>query len=163
MRIYLVTALLSLTILYQVWGAPKTFLVETKDEDAAKDDDAANKFGLPDLRNFGKSCYWNGKYYKEHESIPYGDGCNSCLCDNGDVMYCTEMGCKNDSRKPNEDGEDYNADEYYNAYEEYQDYKPSPNPTPSSTFNNCADRAQTTGECLGRKPPPKTKKPKINL
>jgi len=102
----------------------------------------------------GKPCYWNGKYYKEHERIPYGDGCNSCLCDNGDVMYCTEMGCKNDSRKPlpNEDGEDYNADEYYNAYEEYQDYKP--NPTPSETFNNCAARS-STGKCLGRRPTPK--------
>jgi len=32
MRIYFVTALLSLTLLYQVWGAPKTYLVETKDD-----------------------------------------------------------------------------------------------------------------------------------
>ena len=50
MRIYLVTALLSLTLLYQVWGDTKTFLVETKDHH----EDAANEFGVHDLKKFSK-------------------------------------------------------------------------------------------------------------
>merc|ERR1719153_980934 len=42
----------------------------------------------------GKSCYWNGKYYKETERIPQGDGCNWCQCSNGDVGACTEVECE---------------------------------------------------------------------
>ena len=54
MRISLVTALLCLTLLCQVWGAPKTFLVETKDEHEDGHEDAANEFGVRELRKFGK-------------------------------------------------------------------------------------------------------------
>ena len=41
MRIYLVTAVLSLSLLYQVWGVPKHYLVETVDDDniTMSDDD----------------------------------------------------------------------------------------------------------------------------
>jgi len=58
MRIYLVTALLSLTLLYQVWGVPKTYLAETKDHH----EDAANEFGDQNLRKFEDSigsCNWS--------------------------------------------------------------------------------------------------------
>lgn len=40
----------------------------------------------------GISCQYNGKIYKNGESVPSGDKCNTCSCDNGQIA-CTLMAC----------------------------------------------------------------------
>ncbi len=38
-------------------------------------------------------CEYNGKTYNEGERVPAKDGCNSCLCQNGQITSCTEAEC----------------------------------------------------------------------
>lgn len=38
------------------------------------------------------SCEYNGKTYQNDDSVPSGDSCNTCSCDNGKVS-CTTMMC----------------------------------------------------------------------
>ncbi|KAK0061701.1 von Willebrand factor C and EGF domain-containing protein [Biomphalaria pfeifferi] len=38
-------------------------------------------------------CYVNGKWYESGTSVPKADGCNTCLCQNGQLTICTEMAC----------------------------------------------------------------------
>lgn len=40
----------------------------------------------------GISCQQNGKIYKNGESVPSGDKCNTCSCDNGQIA-CTLIAC----------------------------------------------------------------------
>ncbi|KKR70855.1 MAG: Kielin/chordin-like protein [Candidatus Woesebacteria bacterium GW2011_GWA2_40_7b] len=40
----------------------------------------------------GISCQYNGRIYKNGESVPSGDKCNTCSCDNGQIA-CTFMAC----------------------------------------------------------------------
>lgn len=39
-----------------------------------------------------RTCTYDGETYKTGDSIPAGDGCNSCSCDNGEVA-CTTITC----------------------------------------------------------------------
>lgn len=41
---------------------------------------------------FPKVCEYNGKKYNNNDSFPSIDGCNSCGCDNGQIV-CTTMAC----------------------------------------------------------------------
>jgi hypothetical protein len=38
-------------------------------------------------------CYYAGFTYKYGESFPAGDGCNTCYCDIGGSVSCTQIGC----------------------------------------------------------------------
>ncbi|KAK6965874.1 von Willebrand factor C and EGF domain-containing protein, partial [Biomphalaria glabrata] len=38
-------------------------------------------------------CYVNGKWYESGTSVPKADGCNTCLCQNGQLTICTKMAC----------------------------------------------------------------------
>lgn len=49
--------------------------------------------GPIDLNPFPKSCQYNGKTYKSGGGFPAEDGCNSCGCEDGEVM-CTLMACE---------------------------------------------------------------------
>jgi hypothetical protein len=37
-------------------------------------------------------CEYNGWAYADGESFPSSDGCNTCICSNGETV-CTEMAC----------------------------------------------------------------------
>lgn len=51
-----------------------------------------SRFGLK--RTFSKSCFYEGKEYKNGDGFKASDGCNSCSCgDNGQVA-CTLMYCE---------------------------------------------------------------------
>ncbi len=41
----------------------------------------------------GVICKYNGKEYKEGESFPAGDGCNTCICGSNGVPNCTKIAC----------------------------------------------------------------------
>jgi hypothetical protein len=48
---------------------------------------------IPTINNIiPKSCVYEGKKYKDGDSFPASDGCNSCGCQQGRVM-CTMMAC----------------------------------------------------------------------
>jgi hypothetical protein len=40
-------------------------------------------------------CEYNGWAYADGESFPASDGCNTCICSNGEVA-CTEMACEDE-------------------------------------------------------------------
>jgi len=44
------------------------------------------------INPFPNSCQYNGKTYKSGDSFPAEDGCNTCGCEDGEVM-CTLMAC----------------------------------------------------------------------
>lgn len=39
------------------------------------------------------TCTWNGVVYKAGDSIPAGDGCNTCGCNPDGTVACTAMAC----------------------------------------------------------------------
>ncbi len=43
-----------------------------------------------------RTCEYNGWAYTDGESFSASDGCNMCVCSNGDVV-CTEMACIEDT------------------------------------------------------------------
>lgn len=47
---------------------------------------------LKDVNPIKLSCSYNGKIYAHGDSVPSGDSCNSCGCQNGQVS-CTLMAC----------------------------------------------------------------------
>jgi len=89
MRIYLVTALLSLTLLCQVWGVPKTILVETKD-DHENDYAAKDEFGVRDLKKFDPFGASVAMPYEELEKSCNNKGHN-CSCEA--PLYCDPKDC----------------------------------------------------------------------
>ncbi|KAK0061700.1 von Willebrand factor C and EGF domain-containing protein, partial [Biomphalaria pfeifferi] len=38
-------------------------------------------------------CFVHGKWYYSGSNIPAPDGCNTCLCENGENISCTKMAC----------------------------------------------------------------------
>lgn len=56
-------------------------------------------------------CTYDGKTYKEGETFPATDGCNTCQCTNGQVG-CTKMNCKKTCKY---NGKEYGAGESFPA------------------------------------------------
>ena len=56
------------------------------------------------LTGVGRPCKYKGKTYKDGQSMPCGDGCNTRVCRNGQPGGCTEKFCittgKGDIVKP---------------------------------------------------------------
>jgi len=52
-----------------------------------------NNGGSINLNPFPSSCQYNGKTYKSGDGFTAADGCNSCSCENGQVV-CTLMACQ---------------------------------------------------------------------
>ena len=46
--------------------------------------------------NTAQRCEYNGWAYADGESFAAEDGCNTCVCSNGEVV-CTEMACVENS------------------------------------------------------------------
>ncbi|MBI4008661.1 hypothetical protein HY357_00335 [Candidatus Roizmanbacteria bacterium] len=47
---------------------------------------------LKDLNPTNTGCTYKNKTYKEGESFPAGDGCNTCGCNDGEIN-CTLIAC----------------------------------------------------------------------
>ncbi|XP_055864762.1 von Willebrand factor C and EGF domain-containing protein-like isoform X2 [Biomphalaria glabrata] len=45
-------------------------------------------------------CYVRGQWYESGTRVPAPDGCNTCLCYNGELTVCTLMGCLNTDEMP---------------------------------------------------------------
>ena len=67
----------------------------------SKDDDSN------DSNQTEATCTYNGKEYKEGEGFESTDGCNSCSCQNGEVV-CTLMACENTTGEETQDTLDIN-------------------------------------------------------
>jgi len=57
------------------------------------------------LLNREKGCTYNGAKYSDGDSFKATDGCNTCSCNDGDVL-CTEMYCDNESNNDQETTQD---------------------------------------------------------
>ncbi|HEX6242602.1 MAG TPA: hypothetical protein VFZ61_16930, partial [Polyangiales bacterium] len=57
------------------------------------------------------TCMYNGKLYKEGESFPDADGCNSCSCTAGGLVACTLKACTCDYSAPGRRWVSRSADE----------------------------------------------------
>ena len=44
-------------------------------------------------------CTYQGQSYNAGDSFPAGDGCNSCSCDEGGSVSCTEIACSCEGRE----------------------------------------------------------------
>ncbi len=51
-----------------------------------------------ECKSTGVICKYNGKEYKEGETFPAGDGCNTCTCGSNGVPNCTKRACPTPER-----------------------------------------------------------------
>jgi|GEM_PF-3176196 len=62
-------------------------------------DDCVEKYGKCDCGYKEQvTCKYTGVEYKEGESFPDSDGCNTCTCSNGKII-CTEHACQSDCKE----------------------------------------------------------------
>jgi len=71
-------------------GSPKPAIMADKEDQKIADD------LLPLLEDGSAPCNVHGKTYPHGANVPSLDGCNSCLCSNGQAVACTEKGCPDD-------------------------------------------------------------------
>lgn len=65
------------------------------------------------------TCNYEGKTYKVGNSFPASDGCNSCSCENGNVI-CTEMACGDSVSIENETQECFYNNKTYREGDSFQ-------------------------------------------
>ena len=58
----------------------------------------------------GGTCEVDGQLYRVGENFPDAAGCNTCTCEWGGVVACTDMGCVDDSGDTDTDTDDTDTD-----------------------------------------------------
>lgn len=62
-----------------------------------------------------QSCTYNNQAYNDSASFDATDGCNTCLCNNGNVV-CTELNCTKESNGTTNDGNEIDPYSGWNTY-----------------------------------------------